>query len=292
MQLEELHALISVADSGSFITAADHLGIPRSTLRRRVASLEAHIQRRLLDRSRQGVKLTPAGQLIVRKGRRLLQEAAVIVSAVRNTHGLPQGQLRMVLPPGLPPHALIPFLHMFRERYPDVELVLSFAEDPSAALTQSTDVVVHYGPAPEGPWESLDLVSVRVWLVAAASYVERHGMPRSPSALRDHVVLAWQPPNRDAHFLPLRGGGWARVEPALITSDVHLLRQAAIDGSGIAFLPDAMLPDPHVAPGAVVPVLDHAVGEKQTLRLTLPDALAEAPALRSIVEAVRLAVGI
>jgi DNA-binding transcriptional LysR family regulator len=67
---------------------------------------------------------------------------------------------------------------------------------------------------------------------------------------------------------PLRHGGSFTVEPALIASDVHLLRQCVLAGLGVALLPDALLPDPRGEIGAVVAVLSDLPKIKAVLRHT------------------------
>jgi DNA-binding transcriptional LysR family regulator len=81
-------------------------------------------------------------------------------------------------------------------------------------------------------------------------------------------------------------GGEVRVQPALISPDVHFLRQLVIAGQGIAFLPDGMLPDPGIDPELIVPVLPDVVRETVSLRVVVPEVLAKSPRVRAILESI------
>jgi DNA-binding transcriptional LysR family regulator len=289
MQLEELSALILVAEAGSFATAAEREGVARTTLRRRVDALEARVNVPLLVRGRRGVELTTAGQTVVRQARQLMHNAAYLLDQVRSGRGEPVGTLRWVVPTGFPPHGMVPFLSGLRSRYPRVNLMISVQDDPTRALRDGVDLVVHFGEAPLGPWESIRLATLRVWLIASREYVDQHGMPEELDALPEHDLMVWRAPDRDPRLLPLRDGRIVEIEPAIVTADIHLLRQAALAGNGIALVPDAMLPDPGHPPEIVVPVLRTLVGEKRSVYLTVPDALASVPAVAALVTAVRAA---
>ena len=106
MDLEELRAFLTVAETGSFLAAEQRLGMPRATLRRRVEALEARAGVPLLHRSRQGVSLTVAGMSLAERGGLVAQEAAALVASVRELGREPAGLLRVQLPPGMPPQIL------------------------------------------------------------------------------------------------------------------------------------------------------------------------------------------
>jgi DNA-binding transcriptional LysR family regulator len=86
---------------------------------------------------------------------------------------------------------------------------------------------------------------------------------------------------------PTVAGGSIEVEPAVVTADVHMLRHLVLAGRGIAFLPDAMLPDPGVADGTIVPVLPEVIGRDSALWVSVPAALAELPKLRALLRHIR-----
>src|SRR5690606_33518749 len=109
-------------ETGSFLAAATTLGVPRATLRRRVDALEARAGVLLLERSARGVMVTEAGSMLAARGRSVLQEASALVASVRELGREPVGVLRVLLPVGLPPHALTPIFAALRGAYPRLSL--------------------------------------------------------------------------------------------------------------------------------------------------------------------------
>ncbi len=273
---------------GSFLAAAPAPGGARATLRRRVDALEARAGVPLLERSARGVVLTEAGSILAVRGRLVVQEASALVASVRELGREPVGLLRVVLPFGLPPHALTPLFAAMRQAYPRLAIQLRLAEDPCSCLLDDFDIAVHFGAsAPPGPWLSHEVVRLRERLIASSDYLERRGTPGSVVELAGHELLSWAPPDEDGRAWPTLAGGSFDVEPALISSDVHLIRQCVIAGLGIGLVPDAMLPDPGVPPELLRPVLAELVGRSRSLHVIVPAALANTPKLRLIVQQIR-----
>lgn len=285
MDLEELRALLAVADTGSFLTAAKTLRLSRATLRRRIDQLEARAGVLLVDRTRVGVSLTTAGSVLAARGRLMVQEVSALIQSVREVGTEPSGILRVLLPVGLPPHALTPLLGYVHSRYPRLHFRLHFSDDPAGGLVEDVDLAVHFGEtSPKGPWVARELLRIRVWLVASAAYLAQRGTPRTIADLAHHDLLAWECPGEDGKLWPLRGGGTFAVSPMLITRHIHLIRQFAIAGHGIALVPDAMLPDPGVPEGALVSVLPELVSRDIGLRVMVPAVLSEIPRIRALLE--------
>lgn len=288
MDLEELRAFLAVAETGSFLTAAKSLRLSRATLRRRIDQLEARAGVPLVDRTRVGASLTEAGAVLAQRGRLMVQEANALIESVREAGGEPAGVLRVLLPIGLPPHVLTPMLTFVRNKYPRLSFRLNFSEDPIGGLLENIDLAVHFGErSPVGPWVSRELVRVRVWAVASADYLAQRGTPQSAEDLARHDLLAWELPGEDGRLWPMLSGGTFSVTPVLVTKHIHLLRQFAIAGLGIALVPDAMLPDPGLPEGALVPVLPKLIGKEIALRVVLPAVLSEIPRIKAMLELLR-----
>ena len=285
MDLEELRAFLAVAETGSFLTAAKSLRLSRATLRRRIDQLEARAGVLLVDRTRMGAALTEAGSVLAARGRLMVQEASALLESVREAGAEPSGTLRVQLPVGLPPHVLTPLTSFVRKKYPRLAIRLSFSDDPAGGLLENVDLAAHFGDkSPIGPWVSREVLRLRVWMIASAEYLAQRGTPRSVAELSQHELLAWECPGGDGRLWPLRGGGTFSVTPAITARHIHLIRQYAIAGLGIALVPDALLPDPGVAEGALVPVLPELVGSEVALRVVIPAALSELPRIKALLE--------
>ena len=285
MDLEELRAFLAVADTGSFLTAAKSLRLSRATLRRRIDQLEARAGVLLVDRTRIGASLTEAGNVLAKRGRLMVQEASALIESVRELGSEPSGVLRVLLPVGLPPHLLTPLLAFCRSKYPRVFYRLHFSDDPAGGLIENIDVAVHFGDkSPIGPWVSREVTRLRVWMIASAEYLAQRGTPKTIAELAQHDLFAWECPGEDGRLWPTLRGGTFAVNPVLVTRHIHLLRQFAIGGLGIALVPDAVLPDPGVAEGALVPVLPDLVGREIGLRLIVPAVLSEIPRIKAMLD--------
>lgn len=288
MDLEELSAFLRVVDAGSFLAAADNLGVSRSTLRRRVGALEARAGVALIESTSSGVVLTEAGRALRNRGKTMIEEASALIASVREMGKEPSGTLRVMLPVGLAPHLLTPLLGMFRERLPRLTYHCNFSDDPISESIIDVDLVVHFSvDPPTGPYLSYSLIRVRQWLVASQEYLDKRGMPTSIDELRNHELLAWQAPNADARIWPTLQGATFKVEPILIATDIHWLRRCCIQGLGIALLPDAMIPDPGIINDNLVPVLPDIVGQECVMRMSVPKALAEVPKIKAVLDHVR-----
>lgn len=287
MDLEEFRSFLAVVETGSFLSAATSLGVARATLRRRVDALEARAGVRLLERSAKGVLLTEAGSVLAARGRLVVQEASALVASIRELGREPVGILRVVLPVGLPPHALTPLFGGMRESYPRLSMQVRYSEDPAVERLDDVDLAVHFGAAPPGPWLSYEIMRMRERLIASAAYLRRRGVPSSVAELANHDLLAWCPPGEDGRSWPTLAGDAFEVEPALLSPDIHMIRQCVVAGFGIGFVPDAMLPDPGVTPGTLCPVLPEVVGRACSLRVSVPAALAGLPKLRAIVRQIQ-----
>ncbi|MCE9576497.1 MAG: LysR family transcriptional regulator [Deltaproteobacteria bacterium] len=281
MDLEELRAFVTVADTGSFFAAADALGVSRTTLRRRVGALEARAGVALVESTRQGAVLTEAGQALAARGRDLIAEASALVSAVREVGREPTGVLRVIMPVGMPPHALAPLFARLRTTWPRLAVTCRFSNDPLAEPLTEVDLIVHFADdPPRKPWLSRALLRVPERLLASPGYLARRGTPTSIEDLAAHELLAWQAPGEDARTWPVRGGGRVAVAPAMIATDIHLIRSCCAAGLGIALVPDAPFPSPDSA--ALVPVLVDHVGRERTVRVTVPATLAGIPKIAMV----------
>jgi DNA-binding transcriptional LysR family regulator len=290
MDLEELRAFLDVVETGSFLAAAETLGVSRTTLRRRVEALEARAGVPLLKSTRQGILLTEAGEVLAQRGRIMMQETSALLASIREVGQEPSGTLRMVMPVGLPPHFLAPLFGMFRSSYPRLSVHARFSDDPLSEPLDDVDMALHFGEdTPRGPWLSHVVMRVREGLLASKEYLERRGIPRSLEELRGHELFSWEAPGDDSRSWPTLRGTAFTVEPALITADIHFIRSCIIAGLGIGLVPSVELPDPGVPEGLLVSVLPSVVGRERPVRISVPQALAEIPKLKQVLSRVRQA---
>lgn len=288
MDLEELRAFLDVVETGSFLAAAESLGVSRTTLRRRVEALEARAGVPLLKSTRQGIVLTEAGGVLAQRGRIMMQETSALLASIREVGQEPSGTLRVVMPVGLPPHLFTPLFGLLRSTYPRLGVHARFSANPLGEPLDDVDMAVHFGEdSPRGPWLSHVIMRVHEGLIASREYLQRRGTPRSLRELRGHELFSWEAPGEDARSWPTLQGAAFPVEPALITPDIHMIRSCCIAGQGIGLVPSIDLADPGIPEGLLVPVLPDVVGRERPVRISVPEALSEIPKIKQVLTHVR-----
>ena len=292
MDFEELRAFLNVVESGSFLAAAEALQVSRTTLRRRVGSLEARAGVPLLESTQQGIILTDAGRVLARRGRALEEEAGALLMSIRELGHEPSGVLRVSLPVGLPPQLLASIFGALRAAYPRLHVESRFSDNPLAESLVGVDMAVHFGEPPtSGKWLSYVVMRLPLNLLASKEYLARTGAPTSIEELAGHELFAWQPPGEDARVWPLRKGGAFAVSPTLVSSDIHALRHCCIAGLGMGLLPDAQVPDPGFLADTLVTVLPDLVGRDCAVRVTVLEALSDLPKIKMVLDRVRAFLG-
>jgi DNA-binding transcriptional LysR family regulator len=291
MDLEELRAFVAVAETGSYLAAADSLAMSRTTLRRKVDSLEARAGVALLEGTPRGIVLTDAGKALASQGHRMMQEMRAVLSSVRDMGSTPRGTLRAVMPVGMPPELMPQLIAMIRAKFPALHLHCRFSSDPLGEPLEEIDLAVHFTEnSPGAAWVSFPMVRLQRSLLASSSYLASHGTPRSLAELAAHEIYAWQAPGEDACELPTRDGARYRIAPVVIGTDMHIIRRSCAAGLAMAFIPDAGLPEPFGGE-PLVRVLPEQVGAELRLWISAPRVLAEIPKIRLVLELLRSFVG-
>ena len=288
MDLEELRAFLDVVETGSFLAAAETLGVSRTTLRRRVEALEARAGVPLLKSTRQGIIVTEAGEVLAQRGRLMMQETSALLASIREVGQEPSGMLRLVMPVGLPPHLLAPLFGLLRTTYPLLRVHARFSDNPLGEPLDNVDMAIHFGEdIPKGPWLSHVVMRVQEGLIASKEYLERRGAPRSLLELQGHELFSWEAPGDNARSWPTLQGTEFTVAPALITPDIHLIRSCCIAGLGIGLIPSVALADPGTPEDLLVPVLPGVVGRERPVRFSVPEALSEIPKIKLVLTHIR-----
>ncbi|MEN0065336.1 MAG: LysR family transcriptional regulator [Myxococcota bacterium] len=285
MDLETLRALIAVVEMGSFVAAGRRLGMARPTLRRRIEALEAEVGTALFVRTRSGTTPTEAGRLLAHHAGPWLRDGNALLAAVRDLGTEPRGEIRLVMPSGVAPQVVVALMMALRSRYPALHLRLRTADDPIAALQDDVDVALAFGDRrPGGRWISMEVLRIRQWLLASPAYLAAHGTPSTIEELMDHELLAWAAPGEDPTQWACLDGRILTITPALASPDVHLLRNVAAAGLGVAFLPDGLLPEPGPP---LVPVLPEVVGQDRSVRIVVPAAMEGIPRIKALLSELR-----
>ncbi|AXE99415.1 LysR family transcriptional regulator [Paraburkholderia hospita] len=272
-QIYAMRVFVRVAETQSFRRAAQQLKVSNALVTRSIATLEAHLHARLINRTTRNLSLTEAGTHYLEGCRGLLEELDHLEGSVAGTEREPGGTLRVVATGVLSPQALTQLLDGYRRRFPKVHIRLTLAERLPHLIEDGYDVGLFIaGPMPAGAsadTDSVELSFATQCLVpcAAPSYLAAREEPRHPDHLALHSCIATPSEQRGPtvwHFIESDGDAQpVTLEPSYIVNSPLLVRLAAIAGMGVAVLPEPLVAD-DFATGALKRIMqDFTVDESQ-----------------------------
>lgn len=257
MNLERIRLFTAVASAKSFSAAARAQGMSPSAISQQVQLLESELGVKLLHRTTRQVTLTEAGQAFFLRSKSALAELTEAVELVGEQQHTPRGTLRISAPVAFGHMHLLPLLTGFAEKYPDVILETTFDDRMVDPVTEGYDILIRIGPLHDSTLIMKPLGLSPLLLAASPRYLATHGTPQHVNDLKGHRLLAyllhgtmfeWQyqsPTGQTGHF---------RAEPALRTNATDLLLASAVQGLGIALLPQFALKS-HLENGTLTQVL-------------------------------------
>jgi DNA-binding transcriptional LysR family regulator len=274
LDLDAVYIVMALARDGSVARASRTLGIPRTTLTRRVEMLEVSLGVRLVERNQRHFRLTEAGRMLVQQGSPLVDAARQVEATLQSRE---HDRLRTALPPGLGWDMLDPIFGISKENL-DIELV--YTDRELHPIRDDFDLVVSFAPPTDGALFCRSILRLQWRCVASASYLEAHGSPAQASDLCAHRCVAFRVHGGVAPFAwPLRAGDVMRVKPWFVSTCFQAATEMVLAGRGIGLLPD--LPTPTA--GDLITVLPE-VGADQELFVTMGQRLSDSARGRRVQE--------
>jgi DNA-binding transcriptional LysR family regulator len=289
LDLNDVQFFARVVDKGSFAAAAKALAVPKSRLSRRVAALETRLGVRLLHRTTRKLSLTDVGRDYYAHARAMLTAAEAAERAAAERSGAPRGLLRISCPLGLVHHDLPPVITAFLLRYPEVRIEILATNRRVDLLEEGVDLALRVRTAgQEDPnLATRHLRDSAPVIVAAPSLLEKYGPVMQPEDLQRVPTIDFSIAPAPA-FWPLVGpnGEERRVEiaPRLRVDDFVALTRAAVDGVGVALLPDYMCAG-EVRSGKLVRVLPEWQRPAGKMHVVYASGRLLAPAVRAFIDA-------
>lgn len=286
--LNDLYYFARVVEHGGFAPAGRALGIPKSTLSRRIAALEEQLGVRLIQRSTRRFSVTEIGQIYYGHCRAVLIEAEAARESIDLTRQQPRGTIRLSCPTMLLDFRVAAMVAAFMDQCPDVQLHLEATNRRVDVIAEGLDLAIRVRPP---PLEDSDLV-LRVLarrsqcLVASPDLLARHGPPRTPDDLAGLPSVALGTPRAEYRWR-LIGPDDEPVEiahqPRLVTRGMLALREAALAGVGIAHLP-LMIVRGSLDDGRLVQVLPGWAPRPEIVHVVFPSRRGQLPAVRQLID--------
>src|ERR1700752_4658426 len=239
----ELKAFAAVVERASFARAADHLGFSPSALSQTIRQLETRLGVRLLNRTTRSVAPTSAGARLYERIEPVMQELDAAVSEAVEATGRTAGTLR-INTLGMAANKLIaPRLGRFHRAYPQVVLDIVIDDGLTDIVAGRFDAGIRVGERLEKDMVFVGLTPV-VEMIAVASpdYLSRHGEPKTPAELHNHVCINWRFPGSGNLYrwqLDKKGNkNEVSVTGALISNQEDLVFEGVLQGLGILYAHD------------------------------------------------------
>jgi DNA-binding transcriptional LysR family regulator len=258
-QLSAMRAFIKVVETGTFSRAAELLDTPKPTVTKQIQQLEAHLRTKLLNRTTRRVTVTMDGAAYFDRALRLLGDLDELDASMTLAQARPSGRLRVDCSSALATSVIIPALHGFHARYPDIQLDLGLSDRPADLIGENLDCAVRAGEIADQSLIARRIGETQLITCASPDYLARHGTPRHPREIQDgHLIVAYR---------PALGG---RVLPMIYQNHIETIEiagrhiislndgtgymAAGLAGHGILQLPTFMARKP-IEEGSLVPLL-------------------------------------
>ncbi|MEM6902260.1 MAG: LysR family transcriptional regulator [Pseudomonadota bacterium] len=271
-RLISMEVFVQVVDQGSFAGAARHMNLSRAMVSKHIQALEERLGARLLNRTTRRVSLTEIGTAYYEKCQTVLTDVEEAERVVGDLHQAPKGVLRLNGPMSFGARHLSTALTGFKAAYPEVFIDLSLNDRIVDLVEEGYDVAIRIGELADSSLIARKLTPCRRALVAAPSYLEKHGEPKSLRDLQKHNCLVYtlSPKLNDWRFIGPDGTGQsAKVKGTLQANNGDVLRHAAIGGHGIVLQPTFLIGN-DIDEGRLVPILTDHMPSEINIHLVYP----------------------
>lgn len=238
-----LHWLTVLAEQGSFTRAAERLDVSKAAMSQKIKELEQMAGVALVQRTTRSVRLTSAGEKLVDDLREPFARIAQSFFSVRDEAGPVRGLVRISAPVAFARQQLVPIIGDFLRDYPQVRLQLNVSDRLVSLGSEGFDLAIRHSQQLPETHVALPLCETRTLLVAAPDYLTRHGTPDTPQALQLHNCL-YYPRGLESPQWRFRLHSddsetvQVKIQGNFATNNSESIRDAALQGLGIAMLPD------------------------------------------------------
>lgn len=285
-RLTEMEAFASVVDLGGFTDAARKLGISKSAVSKHVASLEARLGARLLNRTTRRVSPTEIGLAYYDKARQVLERAIEADAMVSSMQATPRGSLRLSATTDFGTLHLSNALGDFLRQYPDITVNMVLSNRQVDIVSEGFDVAIRMGELADSSLRARKIAETNMRIIGSPKYFYEHGIPKRIDDLTRHKLLHFSNQSSGNVWKITAPSGEKRLIRAggnLSVNDGQSLLQAAEAGLGIAYLPSFLYHEA-VKDGRLRIVLPELPVETLGIHVVYPPGLYTQPKLRAFID--------
>ncbi|MFM0133798.1 LysR family transcriptional regulator [Paraburkholderia sediminicola] len=288
--LDGVEVLLSVAQHRSFRRAAAELGVTPSAVSQTVRVLEARIGAALFIRTTRSVGLTEAGERFLSHAKPAFDELVAASEVARGLGQRPTGLLRLSVPRAVMPILLEPLIASFCQAYPEVEVEISTSKELIDLAAEGFDAGIRLGQFVDADMVAVPLTPpFRLIVVGSPAYFAARSRPRHTDDLRQHACLRWRRSSGALALWSFNDNGHAieiAVSGPLIANDFSTMLGAAVEGMGLAQLPEPMAAE-GLRAGKLVHVLEPFAPVIPGVFLYYPGRRQMTPKLRAFIDHVK-----
>lgn len=263
------HVFVEIVRHGSLTGAARQLGLPKSTVSRKLSELEARLGAKLVQRTTRALSLTDVGAAYFQRASRAAQDLAEAEQVVVDSQEQPRGVLRITAPGDMGP-LLTSIVTEFLDAHPHVNVFVDLSNRYVDLIAEGYDLALRAGKLEDSTYIARPVFQTSLELYASPDYLDRAGRPERMDELASHRCLVFGAEDKAAWVLS-RGDEVVRVQVQgrFLAKDFATLRRGALLGFGVTLLPNFVAgPDVHL--GRLERVLAPFAAKSAGLHLVYP----------------------
>lgn len=282
---QEMRVFTAVVDAGSFVAAADGLGMSKAAVSRYVSDLEQRLGARLLHRTTRKLSLTAEGEVFLARSRDILASIEDSEAEISTRSHTASGLLKVSVPVSFGIQHLAPLWSEFVQAHPRVSLDVQLADRIMDLVDEGFDLAVRIARLPDSSLVSRKLATTRLVLCASPEYLRTNGTPQHPAELPDHYVIGytllamgdqWQ-------FTGPEGPVTVKVRPRFQSNNGDTCVAACVGGAGLQLQPTFLIAR-ELASGHLVEVLPQFRSIELGIYAVYPTRKFVLPKVRALVE--------
>jgi len=239
-RFENMRTFTRVVEAGSISGAAERMGVAKSAVSRRLKELEEHLGVELFHRTTRRMNLTDTGRAFYQQSVRILEDVLEAELATSQAHSTLKGSLKVTLPSSFGLMHMGPAINEFLQIHPLIKFDLDFNDRQVDLMQEGFDLAIRIANLPDSSLIARCITPIQRVLCASPDYLEKHGTPQALDELSNHQCLAYSLLHNykiwtftDKHNRENK----VTIDPYIKASAGEYLREAAVSGQGIVFLP-------------------------------------------------------
>ena len=271
IDLNRIQMFSQVVEQGSFTKAANTLGLTKATVSRKVAELEADAGVQLLYRTTRALKLTEAGADYYHRVSRILADLHNAEDQLSARQQTIKGHLKIVCPIEMGQLYFGRIFARFLALYPDITIEAELTNRQVDVIGEGIDLLFQITAQTDDRLKTYALINTPKILMASPKYLALQGTPSYPEQLNQHQCIRLSSPHIENNWTLFNGQDWVTIEPKsrLETNNITLMREAAIEGLGIAAIPLVIAHDA-LEKGELVTVLNDFPMKQSLVTMSMP----------------------